>query len=195
MDSRYAADATSDYNATGDVANIISSNGMKISYLWTNDRRQIAAKVVNALPTQIFHTSFEDGNGTDDSNTRTGSRIRTSNFSISRSGVPNGNYILSYWSRISGTWAITSTPITVSASSYSTTINASASIPIDEVRFYPIDAQMATFTYEPMKGMTSKTDVNNRTEYYEYDIMYRLKLVKDDKRNITRVLDYNKQSN
>ena len=66
---------------------------------------------------------------------------------------------------------------------------------IDEVRLYPANAQMSSFTYEPLIGMTSKCDVNNRIEYYEYDSFGRLKMIRDFDGNIIKSFDYQYQAN
>lgn len=54
----------------------------------------------------------------------------------------------------------------------------------DDIKFWIADAQMKTFTYEPLVGMTSSTDAANRTNTYEYDDFGRLKLVKDHNEDI-----------
>ncbi len=61
---------------------------------------------------------------------------------------------------------------------------------VDEVRFHPADAQMATYTYDPLIGMTSETDPNNQTTYYEYDGLGRLQYIKDKEKNIVEKYDY-----
>jgi YD repeat-containing protein len=61
---------------------------------------------------------------------------------------------------------------------------------IDEVRVYPADARMTTYTYDPLIGMTSSSDENNVTTFYEYDSFGRLKLIRDNNRNILKTYDY-----
>ena len=64
---------------------------------------------------------------------------------------------------------------------------------IDELRMYPKGAQMITYTYIPLAGMSSQCDMNNRISYYEYDAMNRLKLIRDMDKNIIKTFDYTYQ--
>jgi YD repeat-containing protein len=54
---------------------------------------------------------------------------------------------------------------------------------------YPV-AQLITCTYNPLIGMTSQTDVNGRTTYYEYDAIGRLQLIKDKDGNVVKTFTY-----
>ncbi len=60
----------------------------------------------------------------------------------------------------------------------------------DDVRFHPSDAQMTTYTYDPLIGVSSETDANNRTTFYEYDDFGRLLLIKDNDGNIRKSMEY-----
>lgn len=51
-------------------------------------------------------------------------------------------------------------------------------------------AQVTTYTYKPLVGMTSKTNPNGVTTYYEYDLFGRLKYVKDHNGKIIEQYDY-----
>lgn len=64
---------------------------------------------------------------------------------------------------------------------------------IDEVRLYPANAQMITYTYEPLVGMTSQCDAANRITYYEYDGSGRLSLIRDENKNILKRFCYRYQ--
>lgn len=52
------------------------------------------------------------------------------------------------------------------------------------------DAMITTYTYDPLIGMTSQTDVNGRCTYYEYDDLGRLKYLLNPDRDIIRETSY-----
>lgn len=70
-------------------------------------------------------------------------------------------------------------------------VDASHGFAVDDYRLCPSDALMTTYTYSPLIGMTSTTDPNNRTTYYDYDGMGRLSVVKDQNGKILKKYCYN----
>jgi YD repeat-containing protein len=64
---------------------------------------------------------------------------------------------------------------------------------VDEVRFYPANALMTTYTYAPSIGITSETDARGITTYYEYDGFMRLARIRDSDGNIIKTYDYHYQ--
>ena len=54
-------------------------------------------------------------------------------------------------------------------------------------------AMVTTYTYAPLIGMTSKTDENNVTTYFEYDAFQRLKYAKDQDGKIIKNYNYHYQ--
>jgi hypothetical protein len=59
------------------------------------------------------------------------------------------------------------------------------------VRLIPDGASIATYTYDQFAGMTTKTDWNNLSVYYEYDDLGRLHFVRDHDRNLVKKINYN----
>jgi len=63
---------------------------------------------------------------------------------------------------------------------------------INTLRSSPLlkDAQITSYTYKPLIGVTSSTDAKGMTTYYEYDAFQRLKTIKDQNGNILKQTDY-----
>lgn len=57
----------------------------------------------------------------------------------------------------------------------------------------PANAQITTYTYAPLIGITSQTDPNGRTTIYEYDAFGRLLRIKDHDGNTIKQMDYQYQ--
>jgi hypothetical protein len=55
------------------------------------------------------------------------------------------------------------------------------------------DAQVSTYTYKSLVGMTSATDAKGQTSYYEYDNFQRLVNIKDQNGKILKHMDYHYQ--
>lgn len=65
---------------------------------------------------------------------------------------------------------------------------------VDDVRFQPVTSEMATYTYEPLVGITSETDARGYTIYYKYDDLGRLLWIKDMDGKIIEQYKYNYDS-
>jgi len=61
---------------------------------------------------------------------------------------------------------------------------------IDELRFHPLDAQMSTYLYEPLIGITDVIDAKGNLQHYEYDDNQRLKNIRDQKGNLVKSYKY-----
>lgn len=187
-DSKYSLKALFTHDPYNNPLTITPTNNSPKAYIWDYTNTYPIAEVINASSKDIFHTSFEDANGNSASgDSKTGAKSRTNGYSVPLSNLTNGQYILSYWLKSGSIWNFQTSTITVSGGSY--TINLSGQI--DEVRFYPATAQMTTYTYDPLIGMTSQCDIKNETTYYEYDNYGRLKLTRDRDKNIRKQIEYN----
>ena len=61
---------------------------------------------------------------------------------------------------------------------------------VDEVRLAPVGAQLTTYTYDPLVGMTSQTDPSGRTTTYEYDAVGRLVRTRDEQGRLLSQQEY-----
>jgi hypothetical protein len=102
--------------------------------------------------------------------------------------IPNSRtYQVDYHYLLNGQWYAASKP-------FQNNMVLSDGSAVDEVRVYPTDAQMVTYTYDPLIGITSECDARNRFAFYEYDSFGRLKLVRNNDKNIVQRYDYGYQT-
>jgi len=69
-------------------------------------------------------------------------------------------------------------------------VNGSGKAYFDNLRFHPMDAQMVTYDYEPLIGITSESDINNQPKKFEYDSFNRLNFIRDFEDNILKKYEY-----
>lgn len=193
------------------------NNDLPLAYLYNRQRSQHVAMATNANNDQIAYSSFEaDDNGGFSMNNAaknsaiaiTGSFSYTLNASsnISKTQIPQlpagAHYNITYWSR-NGAASVNSadaTPLLTKQgwtlyehrlpNTTSTVTISGSNITIDELRLFPSFAQMTTVTFNPLIGMTSKCDVNNKITYYEYDEFVRLLRIRDIDRNLVKQFEY-----
>ncbi|MBG9374983.1 hypothetical protein I5907_02000 [Panacibacter sp. DH6] len=72
--------------------------------------------------------------------------------------------------------------------------NGGGNIWFDDLRLHRANAFVSTYTYKPLVGMTAQIDINNNTQFYEYDTYNRLKLIKDLNGNVIKTIDYKLKS-
>lgn len=185
------------YDNAGNITEISKESDMRTSYIWGYNQTFPIAVVQNALVSEIFHTSFEageEGGNSADNDSRTGIKSKTGGYSKLLTGLtPNKSYQLTYWQKNSGAWGLFSLIIDLNSTTTTYTINLTGQV--DEIRFHPVGALMTTYTYTPGLGITSVTDPNNQTTYYEYDAMGRLWLIRDSNKKIIKEHKYNYRNN
>jgi hypothetical protein len=74
-----------------------------------------------------------------------------------------------------------------------TDLEISGNAIIDEVRFYPAYDRMTSYVFKQGVGIISECDENNQNIFWEYDEFNRLKLVRDQDKNILNKTEYNYQ--
>jgi hypothetical protein len=215
-DSRYALESSYSWSL-GNVQQVTPHNGVTNAYVWDYNNSEPIAKAAGTTIDQVAYTSFES-NGTgswsytgvpDASHGGlTGNKAYAlSNGAVSRSGLTSGTtYIVSYWTTsttantVSGTTAtLQGKTININGTNWTyfehtvtgtTSVALSGTSYIDELRLYPSTAQMTTYTYNLLEGMSAECDVDNRVTYYFYDTLGRLKYVKDQDGNVIKTTEY-----
>ena len=141
---------------------------------------------------EVFHTSFEEGDeGIETATAKTGSRVLSGTYSITLRNFIPGSYLLSYWesSDNGASWQRVQQTLEVAEASTSYELSAAGKI-IDELRIQPTGSEMTTYTHLPGVGMTSQTDPNGYTTYYEYDALGRLSAIRDNERRLLKSYQY-----
>ena len=202
-DSRYTDFSDLDFNA-GNLISITGRNGVPLSYLWGYNNTLPIAKVSNAANNykeinqsgsivmsgtrEFFYEGFEEStaSGVISGTAHTGSKyFNTVTYSVSWSKPNTRTYYIQWWNLTGGTWVMNQETYTGSK-----TLTG----PVDDIRIFPSDAQMSTYTYNPLLGMTSETDANGRTLYYDYDVLGRLTMIRDKDGKLLKKYDYTFQS-
>lgn len=175
------------------------------------------ATFTNASFEEIAYSSFEcqqkgyfaynEANVTGDTCAVTGNRV-LSNGSISKSELPAGKYLLTFWANdvpsidiTNGSYELIDNNSTnrqgwtffqyrIMASGLSTVSIGSIS-KIDEVRLFPLGATVTTKTYIPLVGVTSRAGANSIPSYTTYDAFGRPEKIKDQDKYIIQQYQYN----
>lgn len=183
LDANFECDFSYDYDLFGNIKQITPYKNLPLSYIWGYDNTYPIAECKNASGTEIFYDGFEQsGNlGT----AHTGTRFHLGDYVLSFTKPNAKAYEVSYWYRDNGEWKFSG------ILSYTGPVTLTLGDAIDDVRIHPVGALMTTYTYEPLVGMTSSSDPNGLTTFYDYDGYGRLKLVRDQDRNILSSYCYN----
>ncbi|KIO76009.1 hypothetical protein TH53_17470 [Pedobacter lusitanus] len=92
------------------------------------------------------------------------------------------NYIIQWWNYVDDKWNFNQQPYTP---------DILLKGPVDDIRIFPKDAKMTTYTYDSSGNITSQTDAKGNVTNYEYDEFQRLNSVKDQNGNILKNNTYN----
>jgi YD repeat-containing protein len=184
----FIKDLTMTYDGVGNPIKYETRDQVETSFIWETGNPSPIAKVVNATNAEIFYANFEL-NGvaeTAGNPAKTGTRYFNSgnyNFSTNGSFTPanSSELKMSYWYWASGKWNFSG------ILQFQNTISIGTRL--DDIRAYPKDAQMITFTYNQY-GVTSISDANSQPTYYAYDLFGRLKVVEDTDKNLLQSLTY-----
>jgi hypothetical protein len=201
------------YDNKGNLLQFTSKDGVSSSYIFSYNTNLPVAQISNSSYGSVSYTSFEsDGKGNWDYsgniNPNEGITGRNSYYLstgfIKRSALDLGtSYTITYWVKdgsgyvnIGGNVLLNKNGWTL----YEFTVKGvseliiSGNAIIDELRMYPKGAQMTTYTYLPLVGISSQSDENNRITYFVYDEYNRVKLIRDMDGNIIKSFNYQYQA-
>lgn len=216
IDNRYTGESAVKFDL-GNISSITKKENEVIAYVWDYNNTLPVAKVVNAGESNFAYSSFEadgSGNWSIVSTARitdgvTGNKCyQLSGGSISRSGLTSSmEYVLTVWVKAGASVNVSNSigsPVQgrsvgqwtcfVFKIGNATQVTISGSGLLDELRLHPKTAQMNTYTYRPLVGITEECDISNRIIYYEYDSFGRLKLIRDQDKNILKKFEYQHQT-
>jgi RHS repeat-associated protein len=181
------------------------------------------AFVKNALSTEVAFTSFEEASGVNINGNwdlgANGGRTSVSAYTgdygflfnasqtIAKSSLPAGKYIVSFFykdanisvngtavtSNANATWQYGETTVTMTGTN-TLNVTGATNAMIDELRVYPADALMRSFSIADNSLYTlAATDENSVAIHYNYDNAQRLQFVRDQDKNIVQAYEYNYQ--
>jgi YD repeat-containing protein len=142
---------------------------------------------IYASPTgynEYFFEGFEENTASTAGTAHSGNRYWNGGYGVSFTPPNSRSYQVQWWSLSGGKWVFHQQAYTQ---------GMLLSGPVDDVRVFPSDALMTTFTYNPLVGKTSETDPAGRTTTYEYDGLGRIAYVRDQDGNILKQYDYQYQ--
>ena len=139
-----------------------------------------------AYTNEFFYEGFEYG-GNGSQTPFAGERYYVGPYTVPFIMPNTRTYQIDYHYLLNGVWYAKTRP-------YQNNMVLSDGSAVDEVRVYPSDAQMNTYTYDALNGVTSECDARNRCTFYEYDDFGRLKDTRDNDGNILHAYDYQYQA-
>lgn len=140
--------------------------------------------LTSSFTNEFFYEGFEQI-GTTSTYAHTGNLGYGGSYTVPFTPPPGRSYLIQWWNYTGTAWAFNQQaytgPITITGT-------------IDDVRVFPKDALMTTYTYNPLVGKTSEMDPSGRSVVYQYDGLNRLMTVRDQDNNILKQYDYEYQS-
>mgnify|MGYP001176797299 FL=1 len=173
------------FDQFGNPVEIQNLNDPPVAYRYDIKGIDLIVKAENCTTDEFYYESFEELSSAPSLPTAVGQKYSLNSFTVPFTKPNSKQYIIDYkYLTTSGDWKAISKP-------YVNNMTLTDGKGIDEIRVYPQGAQLTTYTYKPLVGITSKTDPRGITEYYEYDSFGRLSAVKDFSGHIIKTYCYN----
>jgi YD repeat-containing protein len=176
------------YDNEGNLLSYTKVGDIATTYRYGYSNAMPITQVANAGDAEVFTQNFEDNSG------NSGSAVPHSGdlfyagptFPVSFT-LPAGttrSFVIDYWYIDGlGKWKYN-----IKAYTGATTLNDGSGY--DDIRIYPKDAQISTFTYNTVNGKTSESDTNGLTTYFDYDKFGRLEVIRDSDKNVLKTYGY-----
>ncbi|MES2277549.1 MAG: DUF5977 domain-containing protein [Bacteroidota bacterium] len=196
-DSHYQQKVNYYYDSYAKINRLQLTGGISMSYNYGNhpvagvylgvDANQTnypIAECKNCQPTEFFTENFEDGSYAAGA-AHTGYKYYSgSSYTVSWTPPNSRAYVISYWYK-SGTWKYSG------EIAYTGSYTMNNGTAYDDIRVYPADAQVSTYTYNLGVGLSAAIDAKGLTSYYEYDGFNRTLNIKDQYGRILKNYRYN----
>jgi YD repeat-containing protein len=152
--------------------------------LWDVEERYPLAQCQNARSDEVFYEGFEQSATASTAAAYAGRYGAANAYTVQWTPPNTRAYQLRYRYRTAGRWLLRQQPY---AGPGTPLVGGDA---YDDVSVYPRDAQLTTYTYEPLVGATSQTGPDGRTTFYEYDGLGRLIRTRDEQGRILSQQQY-----
>jgi hypothetical protein len=209
FDPKYKLIQSFKYDDYGNIVEVSKSNDITTAYIWDFDFELPVAEAINTTASDISYCGFETSSSggwsgiilanTTNADARAGTKSYNLSSIISKALTSGKKYLVSYWSKngmltITGTTS-TSTGIPINGWIYYvhevagvSSVSITGSKTIDELRLWPIESVISTYTYDFGSGISSSQDVSGRINYFYFDALGRLKTIRDSEKSI--ITDY-----
>jgi YD repeat-containing protein len=157
---------------------VASVNSIPVTYTYSG--QQVGATGSSEFFFEGFEQNFIGTVGA----SHTGNAYYASNYTVPFTMPSPRSYLIQWWNLSAGKWVF-------NQQSYTNGMTLTG--PVDDVRVFPADALMTSYTYNPLQGKTSETDPSGKSQTYEYDGLGRLVRVRDQDNNILKQFDYEYQ--
>jgi YD repeat-containing protein len=178
------------YDAQANLVLAKPRDQLPIAFLWEPGTPSPVAKIVDGTSGSAYYSGFELSGRSEISTdaAHTGNKCwGYGNYDFANDGnfspLHADALLMSYWYWNEDRWIF-------SGDLPFASLISSPGTRLDDIRAFPRGSQMTTYTYELLVGVTSQTDPNNVTTYFQYDDLGRLELILDNNGDILKKYTY-----